>query len=183
MRKCFKLRRPLKFNFYLTLLLVSLLSFNSSLYAQQKVIRGVVTDANSQPLQGVSVTIKGTTIGVSTGADGSYSISASTKDIIKFTFVGKIPQEITVRDKNLINVSLNESNVSSLNEVVVTGYMTQRKADLTGAVSVVSEKELSKSHGVTNIMQSLQGVVPGMHITTDGSPVGNAGIQLSLIHI
>ena len=78
----------------------------------------------------------------------------------------------------VINITLKEQTNSDLNEVVVTGYMTQRKADLTGAVAVVTPKELTKSHGQTNVMQSLQGVVPGMHITTDGNPVGNVGIQV-----
>src|SRR6185312_4645308 len=98
MRKRFKLRWPLKLkpNFYLPLLLAFMLSFNSSLYAQQKAITGVVTDDNSQPLLGVSVRVKGTTTGVSTGPDGSYSISASPKQILEFTFVGRASQEITV---------------------------------------------------------------------------------------
>lgn len=179
MRKRFKLRWLLKLkpNFYLPLLLAFMLSFNSSL-AQQKAITGVVTDDNSQPLLGVSIRVKGTTTGVSTGSDGSYSISASPKQVLEFTFVGRASQEITVGNKNVINVALNESNVSNLDEVVVTGYMTQKKADLTGAIAVVSPKDLSKGHGVTNVMQSLQGVVPGLHVTTDGNPSGNVGIQV-----
>lgn len=173
----FQLRCILKLKFSL-LLFISLICITSSLHAQQKVITGLVTDANSQPLPAVSVRIKGTNTGVSTGANGSYSISASPNQVLEFTFVGRVAQEITVGSKNVINVMLNESSISNLDEVVVTGYMTQRKADLTGAISVVSTKELSKSHGVTNILQSLQGVVPGMHITTDGSPVGNVGINI-----
>jgi len=177
MRKCFNSQCPLKLNFYLTLLFVFVFSFNSSLSAQQKQIKGTVTDADSKPLQGVSVTVKGTSTAIATKADGSFSISASPKDVLEFTFVGKASQEVTVGTENLIDVTLTNS-ISDLNEVIVTGYMTQKKADLTGAVSVVSQKELSKSHGVTNIMQSLQGTVPGMHITSDGSPVGNVGIQI-----
>lgn len=173
----FQLRCILKFKFSLPIF-ISLMVFSSSLHAQEKVITGLVTNANSQPLQGVSVRIKGTNTGTSTDANGSYSISASPKQVLEFTFVGRVAKEITVGSKNAINVILNESSVSNLDEVVVTGYMTQRKADLTGAISVVSAKELSKSHGVTNILQSLQGVVPGMHITTDGSPVGNVGINI-----
>jgi TonB-linked SusC/RagA family outer membrane protein len=177
MRKYFKLGLRLKLNFYLPLLLIFLLS-NSSIYGQQKVITGIVSDANSKPLQGVSVTVKGTTAGVSTGSDGSYSIGASPKQVLEFTFVGKASQEITVGNKNVINVALNESKVSNLDEVIVTGYMTQKKADLTGAIAVVTPEEINKSHGVTNVLQSLQGVVPGMHITTDGNPGGNVGILL-----
>jgi TonB-linked SusC/RagA family outer membrane protein len=182
MRKSFTFCWPIKFifklNFHAHFLLVLLLSFSSSVYAQQKTVTGLVTDENSKPLLGVSVTVKGSNTGVSTGTDGRYSINAAPKQVLEFTFVGKVTQDITVGSKTVINASLKESNVSNLNEVIVTGYMTQRKADLTGAISVVSQKELSKSHGVTNILQSLQGVVPGMHITTDGSPVGNVGIQI-----
>lgn len=188
MRKCllapkrllfllFQQESPLKLKFYL-LFLVSLLSLNLSLHAQQKVITGRVADVNSQPLLGVSVEIKGTTSGVSTGENGSYIINANKGQVLKFTFVDKASQEITVGSQKVINVTLTESNASNLNEVIVTGYMSQKKANLTGAISVVSAKELSKNHGATNILEALQGQVPGMHITTDGSPAGNTSVQL-----
>lgn len=189
MRKClllaksllfllFQLKWNFKLKFYALLLLVSLFFFNSSLYAQQKVITGKVTDVNSEPLPGVSVNIKGTTTGETTDNNGSYSIKASQGQVLEFSFVGKVSKAITVGSQKVINVSLIENSVSNLNEVIVTGYMTQRKADLTGAISVVSTKELNKNHGTSNILEALQGVVPGMHITTDGSPVGNVGVQI-----
>lgn len=174
----FQLRWLLKLNFYLPLLLVSLLLFNSSLYAQQKMITGIVTDADSQPLPGVSVKVRGTNTGTNTGTGGNYSISAGKGQVLEFTYVGKTDQEITIGTDLVINVTLKEGNSSDLNEVIVTGYMTQKKAHLTGAISVVSAKDLNKNHGTTNVLEALQGVVPGMHITTDGSPTGHVDVQL-----
>ncbi len=162
----FQLEWPLKLKFYLSLIAVSLL-FNLSLYAQQKVITGKVTDAGSQPLQGVSVRIKGTTAGGNTGADGSYSISAKRGQTLEFTYVGKVSQEKKVGAESVVNILLSEGDASNLNEVVVTGYMTQKKANLTGAISIVSSRELNKNHGTSNVLEALQGAVPGLHITTE----------------
>lgn len=154
------------------------LATNKSKNLLQVLVKGKVTDqASGKPLAGVSIQQKGSNVGTTTDANGNYSISVPDKAILVISSVGYISVEMPVNGRDVINVSLQVST-QGLDEVVVTGYMTQRKADLTGAVSVVSQKELSKSHGVSNIMQSLQGVVPGMHITTDGSPVGNAGIQI-----
>ena len=172
----FKHKWPLKLKFCFTLVL--LLSFNLSLYSQQKPVTVRVTDAEAQPLQGVSVRIKGSTTGGSTGADGSYSISAGKGQVLQLSFVGKASQDVPVGTQNVINVALKDAAASNLNEVVVTGYMTQRKADLTGSISVVSTQELNKNHGTSNVLEALQGVVPGMHITTDGSPAGNVSVQI-----
>jgi TonB-dependent SusC/RagA subfamily outer membrane receptor len=96
---------------------------------------------------------------------------------LQISYIGKANETITVGNNTEISIILKEQ-ASDLNEVVVTGYMTQKKADLTGAVAVVSAKDLNKDHGATNIMQSLQGVVPGLHISTDGNPTGNVDIQI-----
>ena len=151
---------------------------HSTVIAQQKVITGRVTDATGQPLEGVSVTIKGESTGTSTSKDGSFSIKANPGQVLQFSFIGKAPQQKVIGASNVMDISLKESEASNLNEVVVTGYMTQRKADLTGAISVVPQGELNKNHGVTNVLEALQGVVPGMHITADGSPAGNTGVQI-----
>lgn len=188
MRKClpvkkrllpvlFELRAPLQFKFYLTLLSLSLFLFSSALCAQQKVITARVTDENSQPLSGVSVRIKGTTTGGTTGADGTYSISANSGQTLEFTYIGKVSQERKVGAENVINVSLIGGDASNLNEVVVTGYLTQRKADLTGSIATVSSAEISKN-SYANVMQGLQGRLPGVQITSDGSPVGNVNVQI-----
>lgn len=165
--------------FCLPALLGLLLFFNLPVFAQQKLITGRVTDAASQPLENISVIIKGTTTGVTTDAEGKYSIQAVKGQVLVFTYVGKASQEITVGSGSVINVSLKEGDAFNLNQVVVTGYMTQKKADLTGAISVVSPQDLSRNHGATNILETMQGVVPGMHITTDGNPASsNINIQI-----
>jgi hypothetical protein len=126
------------------------------LYAQEK-ITGKVTDENAQPLPGVSVKVKGGGAAAMTGTDGSFSISVKRGQVLEFTYVGKVSQELTVGSNSVINVALKEGNSSNLNEVVVTGYMTQRKADLTGAISVVPTEALNKNHGTTNVLEALQG--------------------------
>jgi len=162
----------------LSVLLGALLLFNMAVLAQHKQITGKVIDASGQPIAGISVTIKGSSTGVTTGNDGVYKIDAAKGQVLIFSFVGKTPQEIIVGSGSVINVSMKEGDAFDLNQVVVTGYMTQKKADLTGAISVVSPQDLTKNHGTTNILESLQGAVPGMHITTDGSPVGNYSVQI-----
>ena len=163
---------------FLSLLCLGLFVCYSSLYAQQQTITGKVTDDKSQPLPGATVKVKETNVATSTDANGNFTIQAIRGQVLEFSYLGTATQEITIKSANAINVSLKEQDASTLNEVIVTGYMTQKKADLTGAVSVVSAKDLDKSHGTTNIMQSLQGVVPGLHISTDGSPSGNVNIQV-----
>ena len=150
----------------------------SSLYAQSQTVTGRVIDEKSQPLAGVSVTVKETNAGTSTDVNGNFTIHANRGQNLEFSYLGRLPQEIKIGATNTIDVTLKEQDASTLNEVVVTGYMTQKKADLTGAVAVVTPKDLDKSHGTTNVLQSLQGVVPGLNIATDGSPAGNVSIQI-----
>ena len=147
-------------------------------FAQQQTVTGKVTDEKSVPLVGATVKVSGSRSGVTTSADGTFSIHATKGQVLEISYIGKTNQTVTVGDNTVIDVTLKEQTNSDLNEVVVTGYMTQRKADLTGAVSVVTAKDLNKSHGTTNVMQSLQGVVPGLHISTDGNPSGNVNIQI-----
>lgn len=151
---------------------------NGFLFAQQSTVTGKVTDEKANPLVGATVKISGSNTAVTTNAEGDFSITASKGQTLEISYVGKTDEKVVVGSNPVINVMLKEQTNSDLNEVVVTGYMTQRKADLTGAVAVVTPKEITKTHGETNVMQSLQGVVPGMHITTDGNPVGNVGIQV-----
>ncbi|HZW70817.1 MAG TPA: SusC/RagA family TonB-linked outer membrane protein, partial [Hanamia sp.] len=174
--KC--LKRITQMQKKLAVLLMTMFLLNSSLFAQQSTVRGTITDENANPLVGATVAISGSNTAVVTDANGTFSINASRGQTLEISYVGKLDQKIIVGKNPVINVTLKNQTESSLEEVVVTGYMSQKKADLTGAVAVVSPKELSKGHGVTNVMQSLQGVVPGLHVTTDGNPSGNVGIQV-----
>lgn len=140
---------------------------------QQKSISGKVTDSSGAPLPGVSVVVKGTTSGTITDANGNYSISnipANTN--LQFSFVGMKTQEIAVDGKTNINVTLAEDAIG-IEEVVAVGYGTQKKSDLTGAVySVKSESLRDKPNA--NILQSLQGIVPGLVITNTQSAPGSS---------
>ena len=154
-----------------------LLSFLSLLlctimYAQQE-MTGTVTDAMG-PVIGATVMEKGTSNGTVTDFDGNFKLKVQTGKTLVFSYVGYLTQEQPAKDG--MQVTLQEDALS-LNEVVVTGYTTQRKADLTGAVSVVSVSELAKQNE-NNPMKAMQGRVPGMNIAADGSPSGAATVRI-----
>jgi TonB-linked SusC/RagA family outer membrane protein len=135
----------------------------------------VTASSDGSPLAGVNVVVKGeTNIGTVTDANGHYKLSVpNSNDVLEFSYIGYVTKEVHLNGQSTMNVQLSLSS-QSLNELVVTGYMSQKKADLTGAVSVVSAKEIEQTHGATNVLTALQGKVPGMYITADGSPEGNA---------
>jgi TonB-linked SusC/RagA family outer membrane protein len=134
-----------------------------------KVITGKVTDENGLTLPGVTVTLKGTTNAVGTDVNGTFRIDVpNDQSVLVFTFVGYASKEVTVSDKSVINVSL-RSDSRSLNEVVVVGYGTQKRANVTGAVSSVSGKTIS-ALPVGGVDQALQGRVAGLTVTNNGSP-------------
>lgn len=144
-------------------------------------VSGTVTsETDGTILPGVNIVVKGTpTIGTTTDSSGHYQLSVPDANAtLLFSFVGYGNKEIAVNGHTTINIQLQPSS-KSLNELVVTGYMKQKKADLTGAVTVVDADEIQKSHGTTNVLTALQGKVPGMHITTDGDPTqGAANVQI-----
>ena len=115
---------------------------------------------------------KGSKNGVITDIDGNFKLKADAKAMLEVSYIGYETQ--TVKAAPTLNIVLNEV-ASQLNEVVVTGYTTQRKADLTGAISVVCVSELAKQNE-NNPIKALQGRVPGMNVTADGSPSGTAKI-------
>ncbi|WP_303312723.1 TonB-dependent receptor [Hymenobacter sp. BT730] len=139
-------------------------------------VSGRVTDEKGAGLPGVTVVVKGTTVGTSTGPDGEFTINAPENGTLVFSFIGYKTQEVAVAGKTSVTLSLTP-NVTALNEVVVTGYQVQKKADLTGAVAVVKIDEV-RDLPSSNPVRNLQGRVPGVNITTDGSPNGNAQVRI-----
>jgi TonB-linked SusC/RagA family outer membrane protein len=138
--------------------------------AQQLTVSGVVTDVAGDPLPGVNVTVKGTLSGVVSDANGKYVIDvADGNAVLVFSFVGFATQEITVGDRRSIEVSLNES-AQEIEEVVVVGYGTQKKVNLTGSVSVVNMDKVLGDRPVTDVASAIQGAVPGLQITGGASP-------------
>lgn len=147
-------------------------------FAQSKTITGRVTSAEEGiALPGVSVVVKGTANGVSADAEGAYSIQAAPGSVLVFSFIGMLPQERVVGEANTINVAL-APDTKTLSEVVVVGYGTQKRANLTGAVATVDTKVL-ESRPVTDVARGLQGTTPGLTITTPSGAIGqNPNIRL-----
>ena len=134
------------------------------LYAQQFSITGVVTDKKlKEPIIGASVIVKGTTNGTVTDLDGKFTIQASKSSVLIVSFIGYTPQEFTINgNQTFYQISLAE-DTQTLDEVVVVGFGTQKKVNLTGAVATVDKKTL-ESRPVTSVSQALQGVMPGLNI-------------------
>ena len=142
-------------------------------YAQQK-ITGNVSDATGEPIIGASVIVKGTTNGTITDFDGNFTLNAPAKSVLEVSYVGYQTQTVTVGDGPL-KIILQE-DTEQLDEVVVVGYGSVRKRDLTGSISTVGADKL-KERSFGNALQSMAGQVSGIQITqTQGAP-GAAGAQ------
>ena len=153
------------------LLLVSAVSF-----AQVEEASGNVTDNSGEPVIGATVTVVGGqgNAGTVTDIDGNFTVQVQSGSKLSISFMGYKTQ--VVKAAKGLRIVL-EEDAKLLNEVVVTGYTTQRKADLTGAISVVSVDEIAKQNE-NNPIKALQGRVPGMNITADGSPSGTATVRI-----
>ncbi|PCE62571.1 SusC/RagA family TonB-linked outer membrane protein [Sediminicola luteus] len=149
-------------------LLISQLGFATTEGNFQSAVSGTVTDADGVPLPGASVVVKGTTTGAQTDFDGNYSITASSDATLVFSYVGYASKEIAVNGQSTINVSLSE-DLNELDEVVVLGYSTQTRGDLTGSVASVDVGEATKVP-VVSVGEALQGRVTGVTVTTPGQP-------------
>ncbi|WPU95229.1 TonB-dependent receptor [Mucilaginibacter sabulilitoris] len=144
--------------------------------AQNAAVSGVVTDDKSAPLPGVNVRVKGTTIGVSTDVNGKYTLNVPGGSTLVFSFIGYTDQEVNVGNRTSINIQLTNSS-ASLNEVVVVGYGSQQKKDLTGAVSVVRARDIQKRQATT-VAEALQGQASGIKVRGGGQPGSEAQIQI-----
>jgi TonB-linked SusC/RagA family outer membrane protein len=149
-----------------------------SITAQVTVVKGTVQDQSGEPLIGVTVMAKGTTNGTMTDIDGRFSLSvAKSNATLVFTYVGMETQEIALSGRTNIDVTMRE-DASTLDEVVVVGYGTQRRSDITGSVASLSEDQMRQSI-VTNADQFLQGKVAGVQVTQNsGAPGGATSIRI-----
>ena len=146
---------------------------------QQKSVSGKVIDSSGEPLPGVTVVVKGTTKGTVTNADGEYFLTTTSEgDILQFSFVGMISQEIIVGVQSTINVTMTVDAIG-IEEVVAVGYGVQKKSSLTGAISAV-DNTIIKSKPVTTISSALQGELPGMVVTRSGGRPGKEGYSLRI---
>ena len=148
-------------------------------YAQDHELGGTVTAAEEDaPLPGVNVLVKGTTIGTITDADGAYTLAApSSGDTLVFSFVGFEPAEVAIAGRSVVDVALAE-DISALNEVLVVGYGTQTRSDVTGSVSSVDTEELA-AQPVAQLASALQGRAAGVEVVnTDAQPGGGVRVRI-----
>lgn len=161
------LKRPL-----LTMLSLLLLA-GTSLFAQSKKVEGTVTDSSGAPLDRVSITVKGSRIGTTTDAKGFYSITVEPTAVLTFSFAGFADKTEIVGPRTNINVSLN-AVAQALSDVVVVGYGSQRRVNLSGAIGQVTGKDIA-NRPVANLTGALQGQLPGLTITRGSGQPGDEG--------
>lgn len=158
-------------------LLFMLFSFMAA-WSQGKAVTGRITGQNVEALHGVTVTVKGTGMATSTSSEGRYSINVpGSNSVLVFSYVGNKTQEVSVGDKTSIDVSLQEET-SSLNDVVVVGYSTQRRRDVTGSISSVGSNQL-KTIPLSSAAEALTGRLAGVQVTTtEGAPGADVVIRI-----
>ncbi|MFO7826227.1 MAG: SusC/RagA family TonB-linked outer membrane protein [Cyclobacterium sp.] len=139
-------------------------------------ISGTVTDENGEPLPGVTIIIEGTNTGTVTDFNGTYSLQAETGNVLVFSFVGFESQKVTIGNSDTLNVELLEDQ-SSLDEVVVVGYGTQKKKDLTGSIVRANIEDIGEQPKVS-LLQHLQGSVPGLNVGQVNSAGQNPEIEV-----
>ena len=150
--------------------------FSVTVFAQAQTVSGTVKDAeNGEAMVGATVLLKGTTTGTFTDNEGKFTVQAKTGDILVVSYTGYNTQEITVGESNTINVQLVAGLV--LDEVVVTGYTSQRKRDITGAVSVIDADEMNQITSAS-FLQRLEGRAAGVNVTTGGAPGGRSTVRI-----
>jgi len=157
---------------------VGILLFGIVGMSGQSIIKGTVTSTtDGEPIPGVNVILKGTSNGVATDFDGNYTISASPNDVLVFSFLGFKTQEQAVGDQTTIDVVL-EEDAAKLDEVVVVGYGTAKRSDVTGALTSVSSRDFEKQP-LNDVSQALQGRAAGVQVTQNsGAPDGGYKIRI-----
>ncbi|MTK51853.1 TonB-dependent receptor [Paludibacter sp.] len=158
-------------------LLLILCSFTAALAQQSGNVTGVITDEKGEAIIGAAVKLKGSTVGTVTDIDGKFSLKAPASSVLSISYVGYTSQEVPVNGRTSINVQLKE-DTKKLDEVVVIGYGTVKKRDLTGSVASVSGKDLA-ANPVSNVTEALQGHLPGVNVMSqDGRPGAAVSIKI-----
>ena len=146
---------------------------------QPRTITGVVTDQDGEPIQGVTIAIKGTSLGTITGENGEFSLSDVPENAtLLFSFVGMSTQEIAVGNQTSINVTL-EVDAIGIEEVIAIGYGTVKKSDLTGAVTTISNEDLTLGGTITDAARAIQGRIAGVVVQSNSSePGGSISVRI-----
>lgn len=162
---------------FLLLLFFGVISFTAG---AQVTVSGVVTDAMNEPLPGITVAVENTASGTITDQDGKYNITVPDKNsTLLFSFIGFATQKITVNGRSVINVTLLE-DVAMLDEVVVVGYGTQKKVNVTGAVSSINFEDQAVSRPITSVSASLAGLSAGLSVSQGSGQPGSDGATLRI---
>ncbi|NQX52450.1 TonB-dependent receptor [Pedobacter panaciterrae] len=158
------------------LLLICFMFFAAKSFAQNVTVKGVVLDAETKgPIPSVNVSVKGTNLGTATNVNGIYTLTnVNPKATLVFSYIGYKQQEIELNGKTQLNVTLT-SDFGNLEEVVVVGFGTKKKINIAGAIDQISGKQL-ESRPVSNVMQGLQGISPGLNITYGGGAPGTVPV-------
>lgn len=164
------LRDSRLFRYVMTVLFCTLTSLN--VFAQKKAVTGQVFDSNNEPLIGVNVVVKGTTNATMTDVNGNFNISVTNTDVLVFSFLGTVQQEITVGTSTVLKVVLKD-DVRVLDEVVAIGYGTARKGDLTTAITSISTKDLDQ-RPIVSADQALQGKAAGVSVVKPNGQPGQS---------
>ena len=139
----------------------------------RKSISGLISDSKGEAIIGANVTVKGTSIGTVSDLDGRFSLSVPQNGILQINYIGYVPQEIDLANKNIFNILLKE-DLKQLDEVVVIGYGQQKKVNLTGAVSSVKMEEVMGNRPIANISNALMGTIPGLILSGKSGEPGSS---------
>ncbi len=164
---------------YLYIILMGLLLLTSATFAQQGsiTVNGKIVDENNEPLPGASIIEKGTTNGTIANVDGNFTLTVSSNSTLIVSFIGFKNIELPVDGKTDLGSIKLEADLTELDQVVVIGYGTQRKVDLTGSVAIVNTEEMKKVSN-SNISTMLEGKVAGVQITSDGQPGADPTVRI-----
>jgi TonB-dependent SusC/RagA subfamily outer membrane receptor len=158
---------------YLTIAFMALTAFA---FAQDRVVSGTIRDESGSPMPGVNVIVSGTTNGTVSDVSGKYSLSVGSGAKLLFSFIGYTSQEVEVGNSTVVDVSM-KVDVTELSEIVVTGYASQEKKDLTGSVGTVKMADLTQIPS-SNVTNQLQGRIAGVTVTGDGRPGEPAKVRI-----
>ncbi|MDR1764056.1 MAG: carboxypeptidase-like regulatory domain-containing protein [Dysgonamonadaceae bacterium] len=176
MKKCY-LFLLIALNLCMALPLKTYAAESTEIQQQRKKITGVITDRTGETVIGANVAIKGTSTGTITDVNGEFTLDVPEGAVLRISYIGFTTQEIVVGSNTTINITLDE-DTQSLDEVIVVGYGTQKKSDITGSVTSVPKERLSNLP-VANLAQSIQGVTAGVNVTQSSSIPGETASILT----
>lgn len=170
------MRTKLLFNFKSFFILTFILLCVQQTFAQRIEVTGTITSIDGEPVPFVNVVVKGTSLGTSADINGKYSVMADGDQILVFSYIGYKTIDVPINNQSIVNVFLQE-DIAALDEVVVVGYGTQNKKDLTSAVSIVKSDQIQKRQSTT-VAESLQGLAAGVNVRGGGQPGQEAKIEI-----